>query len=385
MIVYISELRPDLLDEVCGKLFMIVTKIQQSNLKKLVIGSAADFSHATRLAVDLSALKDTGDEVIEAISAFKAMYADTRVIVIADREPPNSPLFARLFKLGVYDIVTELDGDGLKKCLTTGITKEEAAAYKVEKPDLTAHAIDNKAAPPAPHEAMPAEPSTVREKITANKDFKKHKQFVSVAVCATEPHMGATHHALLMAKFLSVAGFKACYLEANERRNILYLARAYPVNANERKHLLQFEGVDMYFDFKLPEVIGVGYDFYIFDLGRFLEIESASFLTKDIKIIIGGAKAWEMPAYNAVFDAVDGCRDIQFILNHAPPAEARSIRELMGGWKTHFSEYAPYPFAAGVNMDMYKDIFRDYLTVERVTANTAVQTNKKGFFNFGRR
>ena len=249
---------------------------------------------------------------------------------------------------------------------------------------MTAHTKD-KAPSPTPQEAPPTDPPPIREKITANKDFKKHKQFITVAVCATEPHMGATHQALLMAKFLSVIGFKVCYLEASERRNILYLARAYPVNANERKHLLQFEAVDMYFDFKLPEVIGAGYDFYIFDLGRFSEIEAASFLTKDIKIIVGGAKAWEMPAYTAVFDAVEGCRDIQFILNHAPPAEARSIRELMGGWKTHFSEYAPYPFATGVNLDIYKDIFKDYLTIERVTANGAAQADKRGFFNFGRR
>jgi hypothetical protein len=226
------------------------------------------------------------------------MYAATRVIVIADREPENSPLLARLFGMGVYDVVRDLGGDALKKCLTTGMTREEAAGYRVEKPDLTAHVSDKPAPDAPPTVAAPDAP--LREKITANRGFKKHKQFVSVAVCATEPHMGATHHALLMAKFLCGAGFKACYLEANERRNIVYLARAYAVNANERRHLLQFEGVDMYFDFKLPEVIGAGYDFYIFDFGRFAELEPASFLTKDVKLVVGGAKAWEMPAYKPV-------------------------------------------------------------------------------------
>ena len=384
MIIYISELRPDLLDEVCGKLFMIVDKVRQTELKKFVIGSASNFSHASRLVVDLSAVKDTGDEVIEAISAFRNMYADIRVIVIADREPEGSPIFARLFKLGVYDIVTALDDGALKKCLTTGMTKGEALTHKVETPDLTKNAQKEEQTAPAPRETVTAaapEPPPVREKIRANRDFKKHKQFVTVAVCATEPHMGATHHALLVTKFLSTAGFKACYLEASERRNILYLARAYSVNANERKHLLQFEGVDMYFDFKLPEVVGAGYDFYVFDLGRFAEIEAASFLTKDIKIVVGGAKAWEMSAYSPVFDAVEGCRDIQFILNHAPPGETDSIRALMGGYKTHFAEYAPYPFATGVNLEIYKDVFRDYLTVERTAAASAPeQTGRKGFF-----
>jgi len=256
----------------------------------------------------------------------------------------------------------------------------------MEKPDLTTHARDRpvKTVLTALPASMP-DPSATREKITANKEFKKHRPYITVAICATEPHMGATHHALLITKFLCGVGFKACYLEASERRNILYLARAYPVNANERKHLLQFEGVDMYFDFKLPEVIEAGYDLYIFDLGRFGEFETASFLTKDIKLVVGGTKAWEMAAYAAVFDATEGSRDIQFILNHSPPNEKENIRSLMGGYATHFSEYVPYPFASDVNLEIYKEIFRDFLTVERQAANVPEQqAGRKGFFGIWR-
>jgi hypothetical protein len=382
LIVYVSEFRPDLLDEVCGNLYMIVTKIRQSNLKKLVIGSAADFSHAGRFVIDLSALKDTTGELIEAVSAFRTMYADTRVIVIADREPDYGSLLPRLFDMGVYDVVMALDGDMLKKCLTTGMSKEDAAEYPVKKSDLTAPAEDK----PEPDKTIgyaADEPGSVlaREKITANRDFRKHKKFVTVAVCATEPHMGATHHALLIAKFLCGAGFRACYLEAGERRNIVRLARVYAVNADERKHLLQFEGVDMYFDFKLSEVVSAGYDFLIFDFGRFDELEPASLLTKDIKLAVGGAKAWEMPAYSAVFEAIESCRGVQFIMNHAPPGEHADIISLMGGYKTHFAEYAPYPFASGVNLGIYKEIFRDYLNVERSeSAATPGRTGKRSFF-----
>ncbi|MDR1208770.1 MAG: hypothetical protein LBK41_00400 [Clostridiales bacterium] len=363
MVNYVSELRPGLLDDLCGRMYMMVAIIRQTDLKRLVIGGGSDFSHVSRFVIDLSALKNTTDEVIEAVASFRSMYPDARVVVIADKEPPESPLFARLFSLGVYDVVTDLGDGGLKKCLTTGFSKEEASAYRIEKPDLTDKPKEEKPAPPT---AEPEPPP--REKITANRDFRKHRPFVTVAVCATEPHMGATHQSLLIAKFLSSVGFKACYLEANKRRNILYLARTYPVNANERKHLLQFECVDMYFDFKMSEVIASGYDFYVFDLGRFAEAEAASFLTKDVKIIVGGAKAWEMPAYTAVFDAVDKCRDVHFILNHAPPSEARSIRELMGGLRTYFAEYVPYPFAGGVNLEMYKNIFQDFLTVDKIPA-----------------
>jgi hypothetical protein len=179
-----------------------VSKVKETNLKKLIIGSMADFSHASLLVVDLSSAKDTSDEIIEAVSAFRSMYGETRIVVIADREPPNSPIFARLFDIGVYDIVVSLEDDSMKKSLTVGMTKDEAAAYQVEKPDLTNNAKDVTEAP--------AVTPTV-DKISANMDFKKHRQFVTVAVCGTEPHIGATHNALLLAKFLSSIGFRVCY------------------------------------------------------------------------------------------------------------------------------------------------------------------------------
>jgi hypothetical protein len=354
---------------------MIVTKVPQPFLKKLIIGNAADFSHATRFVVDLSGLKDSGDEIIEAIGAFKSMYPDTRVIVIADHEPENSYVLIRLLKLNVYDVLRTVDGFGIKKCLTTGMTREEAEVSRDDKPDTNAQ---HEAVPAPVAQAAISQPAL--EKITANRDFKRHKQFVTVAVCSTEPHIGATHHALLLTKFLYGVGFRACYLEANERRDIVCLARAYPVNANEHKHLLQFEGVDMYFDFTLPEIIGAGYDFYIFDLGRFSEIEAASFLTKDIKIIIGGVKAWEMSAYNTIFETVKGCKDVKFILNSVPATERSGIKSLMSGYKTYFSDYAPYPFSSDVNTALYANLFKDYLSVERTAPGIKKRAGQKGFF-----
>jgi hypothetical protein len=53
----------------------------------------------------------------------------------------------------------------------------------------------------------------------------------------------------------------------------------------------------------------------------------------------------------------------------------------MGGYKTHFAGYAPYPFASGVNLDIYKDIFGDYLNVERIQLAPAPERpGRKRFF-----
>ena len=352
MIFYVSEKRPELLDAVCDKLYLAVTKIHNTHIKNLVIGNAAAFTVASRFVIDLSSVKDTPDEIIEAIEALRSLNSSARVIVIADGESPGSSLINKLLNMGIYDIVLEPNQASLKKSLTTGYAKDEA--------------IINCAYVPAPAvESLPQPVPGIREIYKANRNFKKRKPYVTIAICAAEPHIGATHQALLMAKFLTYIGFRVCYLEANRRRKIVYLANIYPINANERKHLIQYEGIDIYFDFNTPEVVDMGYDFFIYDMGRLNEMDANSFTTKDLRFIVGGVKAWEIPSYNAVLGMAGAEKSFSFILNHAPASEMAMIRDMMSGFKLYFSDYAPYPFEFGVNLRAYKEIFKEYLTVSR--------------------
>jgi hypothetical protein len=149
--------------------------------------------------------------------------------------------------------------------------------------------------------------------------------------------------------------------------------------------LIRFERTDIYYNQKLSEILKEKYDFIIFDFGAFSELETpAVFLDKDIKIMVGGVKAWEMPVYSAIFDKIDGSRGVNFIVNFAPPSEFDNVRKSISVWDTYFSEYVPDPFAGDVNIEIYKAIFRDYLTVERVRKAEFSEKKKKNIFNFWR-
>ena len=252
--------------------------------------------------------------------------------------------------MGVYDIITDINEASIKIGLTTGYSKDET--------------VERCLPAPAPEvEPTPQPAPAAQEVYTANMNFKRRRPYITIAICSAEAHMGATHQALLMGKFLSHAGFRVCYLEANKRRNIMYLARIYPVNANEQNRMLQYEGIDMYFDINMRESISMGYDFYIFDLGRIDELDAEAFVSKDMRFVVGGAKPWEMPSYNPVLCIPGAEQSFSFILNHAPKNEMPMIREMLHGFKLYFSDYAPYPFEYGVNLRAYKEIFRDYITV----------------------
>ena len=380
-IVYISETRPDLLDDICNESFAPITaKIRETNLKELVIKKGANLSHADPLVVDLSAIKDTAGEIAEAIGSFKQMYPNKKVAVIADKENPNSPVFSQLINTGIYNIALNLEADTLRKCLFTNMTRDDIFFMLSKNPEITA--TDNNIS----KDTQTAETATeIKEKITANREFKKHKDNIFVAVCGTERHIGATHQALIMTKFLCDAGFKACYLEANKRRNISYIADFYSVNANVGKRLIQFEGIDIYYEPKMNEILTENYDFIIFDFGDFSEIETpATFLTKDIKIIVGGVKAWEIPIYSEIAKKIEGSRGVNFIINFAPPSEFEAIKKSMTIWEIHFSEYAPFPFSSGVNIEIYKKIFGDYLTVESIQTPAPSSGKKKNILKFWR-
>jgi len=104
MLVYVSEIRPNLLDDICDKIYYSMPmNIKETSLKKLIISNTVNFSAVKILAVDLSAIKDTTSEIIEALTSFQAMYKETRIIIIADKEQPNSPIFTRLLEIGVYN------------------------------------------------------------------------------------------------------------------------------------------------------------------------------------------------------------------------------------------------------------------------------------------
>ena len=347
LIYYVSEKRPDLLDAVCDKLYLAVTKIQDAQVKNIIISNAGAFSYATRFVIDLFSVKKPSSDIIGAIEAFRSINGSARVIVLADGVSPGNPLITRLLNIGVYDILVDINEENLERSLTTGFTRDEAAALWG----------------PIPPEALPPKiASAIGNDYAANKDFKKHKQYIAIAICAAEAHMGATHQALLMAKFLSSVGFRVCYIEAGKRRKIFYLAQIYPINANEKMRLIQFEGIDMYFDADLNQILGMGYDFYIYDFGRLEEMDAHAFMSKDMRFVVVGAKAWEMPSYNPVLNIPGAERSFSFIVNFAPPREMAMIQNLMGEFRLYFSEYVPYPFESNVNVRIYKEIFKQYLT-----------------------
>lgn len=121
----------------------------------------------------------------------------------------------------------------------------------------------------------------------------------------------------------------------------------------------------MYSKDKTVNAVSYGYDFYIYDMGVLEDISDIdSFITKDVKIIVTGSKAWEQDNLIKVFNQLGILADTNFIFNFTPSTEEKTIIHNMGkfGVKTYFSNYTPDPFEPTNNEEIYHTIFKDFVS-----------------------
>lgn len=371
-----------MLDDAVNKHFLMIQKVKTNNLWNYVLQNSGGLTSITHLVIDLSGLNDNDDEIIESINKLGRLYSDEmRIIVLADSvalKTERWDLLRRIFEKGVYNIVSEASPMELEKCLTVGKTRYEVMEFFVERPDLSTDDKQRELAGRLKDERQRAlleeqrrqdeeraEQAIKREQFLPNKDFRKYKPCVSVAVCGAEPHIGATHNALLITKFLKDTGFSACYLEANENQKIFSIKSLYPQSSsfNERRYLLQCFGVDIYSGFNISEVMAHNYDFYVFDLGVLTQDKMMSFLTKDIQILVGGARPWEITILQEAAKKIGAKKQTYFFLNHLIFGEEERLCSLMPDLRRQifFPEHVPSPFTSGVNRSIYKIVFKEYL------------------------
>ena len=208
------------MDAVVNSNFLMIQKIKANNLNNFVVENSKSLSHATHFVIDLTGLNDNNDEMIASINILKRIYLDMRIIVLADSDSikeQNRDLLRRIFEKDIFDIITELTEAELEKSILTGKTADEASGFFVARPNLQSDekrkeleqqniALEqqNLLEEQARLEEDRQEQERRRKLILPNKDFRKYKPYVSVALCGTEPHVGTTHNTSLIPKTITV-------------------------------------------------------------------------------------------------------------------------------------------------------------------------------------
>ena len=364
MILAITRENEKLIYEVCNENGedspQVLTGIR--SLKKIAVQDLRSLSNYNQIIIDINTTNETPEEIIDAIVTIKSMY-NIRIIVMALGYEEGDKLLAQLFNEGIYNFVTAKtyleQKEQFRNCIVgEGCQYKDAIRYrqKIE--------------------------TGKKNKVIVKKEYKKLKQFVNIAVAGTEKHIGTTTQAILITMFLKSLNMNACYICANEKDEVKNLEKLDGVVKKDNMYI--YKGIDLYGKDNKIDAMQYGYDFYIYDYGILDESNFENFLSKEVKIIVGGTKPWESDETFRVLSLLEKIKDVNYIFNFSSEEEKARFKTMLKGIirNMYFSEFTTNTFADDVNEGIYHKIFKEYVA-EKTNKITVIE--KKSFWDFLKR
>lgn len=364
MILAITRDNEKLIYEVCreNKLESPQVLTGVESLKKFAVQELRNLNNYDQIIIDINSTKESENEIVQAVVAIKSMY-NIRIIIVALGYQEGNSLLAKLFQEGIYNFVnssTYLEQkEQFKTCLMQeGCQYKDAVRFR------------------------PKVENGKKNKIIIKKEYKKLKQFVNIAVAGTEKHIGVTTQAILITMFLKSLNMNACYICATDKDEIKNIETLEGVI--KKDGLYSYKGIDLYSNDNKVDAMKYGYDFYIYDYGILNETTLDNFLSKEVKIIVGGTKAWETDETFRVLSLLEKIPEVNYIFNYSSNEEKAKFKKILRQYikYIYFSEFTTDAFNSSINTEIYHEIFKDYISEK---SNKLEIVEKKGFFSFLKR
>lgn len=372
--IYISNVINPIIEDVCkeNKIHLICRYINDYNLESFLQSELTNLNNIDYLIINYSAINKMTKEndIITTIEKIRRLY-ELRIIFILEGATKGNTLLGRLFNLGIYNFITATNDilfreELIKTLSPKGMNFANSAKFKLDNNFFVVNGNSK----------------IVKE------NYIKVKQKVTIAVCSSERHMGATTQAINITKYLSqLPNVNVCYIENNNNNSIIQIyntSNKEEVNYYEESGKIEYQGIEMYMKSSISEIINDKYDFIVFDFGSMQEMndsEVSNFLTKDIKFIVSGTKAWELPGLFECFEKIGNDKNINFIFNFTKKEDKQFFRNNMGDFKenTIFSEYIDDPFNVANRLYLER-IFNPFILntdIKEVKKNKFMQLFKK--------
>ncbi len=296
---------------------------------------------------------DEADVIVSWIQKInKAINAKT--IILAQSYSPQSEIIIRLYHAGVKNFIfssflSEKKED-MERCIN--------GFYETYGYESRGISFDN---------------------IPDEEEMQKEKQIIiskSIGIAGAISRIGTTTQAIQFCKYLLFKGYKPAYIQLNDHKWVEALIEAY----SEVKHdkdlgKAEYQQVDMFYKIdKIPEVLKMDYDFFIYDYGVYSEpgFSKVSFLEKEKQIFVVGSKPGEFDStYNIIKS--NFYQKVYYIFNFVSELEQKELKRLMADKSndTFFAGDIRDPFIYLPN-----EMFSKILPVEQ--KNNEIQ--RKGFF-----
>lgn len=308
---------------------IIVKKLSGNfTLKQFVIYDMRSLDHYQFVAIDLKALKDTSDEIMEAIIAFKKMFS-SRLVIYMDDVNCRSELIHELVEQGVYNIVTGETVGVLQKNIQKSISD-----FGMTKRDV---------------KVILGADEILEEVITFNKTN------IKIAVTGSKHRVGTTTTAINLCNYLASIGARVCYVEANDYNHLYMLPEVYrqmQVNGD----VIISGGVKY---LTLSSGSEEDMDFIIYDMGVIQSKIIGAIKNKcDTAILCSGVKPYEVKELERALLLLDGM-NVNKLISFASAPERSKLSKTYN--QVFLAEYSPDLFDGETNKSIWKQIIEPFI------------------------
>lgn len=328
------------------------------HLYRFVTRDMRSFAHITRLVIDLSSIRDTEKEIIDALSAFRTMY-DARIIILADGRKPGDAFLSTLFDEGIRNFITSESIEGMRleilDCLSDGgMRYEDALRFRIKE------VTEGQA------EAVPM--------LSGNYRFTCNG--LKVMVAGSTSKTGTTTVALNLAHFLANLGAATAYLEANEHGHILTLPIMHKGIQEANGGIYEYKGV-RYYPARQKYRFG-DYQFNIIDIGVLKPELMELYRQADCRILCAPGKPYGLQDLLGVLNLLG--ESTANVLVHSTPDNSREeFRRIVSSQnrQAFFPGYSPDLFDGSANAAIWSQVMAEYVVAtQNVTGKLDIQDKR---------
>jgi hypothetical protein len=279
--------------------------------------------------VDLSALDDLDDDILQAFKMYRTMYDDTRCVVIAPYRQAGDALLSQLFALGIWNIIASNDYLVMKKnlelCLSEkGMSFKEALAFK-----------------------------DIRKTEEIDINEVKAVSRVMIGLTGSQKRIGTTHSAVMLAGCLRKKGYMVAAVEFNHSGTFQKVREDFGEKLHDHFYFAM-NGIDYYPDIEresFRRILEKSYNFIVMDFGNFQDCNMEEYHKCHVRLICAGSKAWELEYAASILQQYDDeiLKHVHFYFNFTDKSYEKPIKKQMKNskgesLKVHFLDYRSDPF-----------------------------------------
>ena len=334
MLLYLTSTENvGLFDFLTEELGMLVKKLSgEFSLNRFVVHDMRNLSHFSYIAIDLEAIKDDIDEIIEAIIAFKTLY-DSRIIIFAEKA--DISLINKIIEeTETYNIITAKNIEKIKEEIRICVSPQGMSKEYLLKSMNTSMDINIEQIP----------------------QYSFIGENIKIIVSGAMNRVGTTTIAMNMASYLASIGGKVSYTEANGNNHLEKIHSYFFSNIPISNNYFSQDGVDYFFNSNIP---ADNYNFNIIDIGVLNQRNLKAFGIGEVKILCSGIKPYELPQLKDALNIINK-EDIFIVLNEG---EIQSIKKFLSinVDRVYSCKYTSDLFNKNINTEIWKSILSAYI------------------------